>query len=203
VREDGFVLPRLLALGLFAIAVIGSQGCLVGRSLYYQEDPSTDELQSNSTVADGGDGGVAKGDGSIANVVPPGPPAVPPLAADAGTTEMCQPINVACVVGGGMELCLSYSNGMCTKITYKHNGKSYSCPTACTGQDCLGAYYGAYTACQDAVGACADLATCCKNATEATQASCMQAYNTYAGQPYGDVSCKSIAASFRMQKFCP
>lgn len=178
-----------------------TQGCLVGRSLYYvEEGPAStdDQLQQgagSSSKSDAGpDGSPASSDAGKSD---PRPPVSPPIAGN----ETCTAINVPCTKGGGMEYCVTISGNACTKLVYKHGGKSFEC--GCGGTDCTNAYYGAYTSCQDANGACGELATCCKAAPQANQPSCIETYNTYLGQAYGDVSCKAVLASFRASKICP
>lgn len=102
-----------------------------------------------------------------------------------------------------MEYCITYTGGVCSKIVYKHAGKTYACNSgAACGGDCTGAYSQAYTACQDAVGGCSQLASCCNNIQAAYQPSCVQTYNSYAGQAFGDVSCKSTLQSYRSSNLC-
>jgi len=102
-----------------------------------------------------------------------------------------------------MEYCITYTAGVCSSIVYKHAGKTYACAAGGCGGDCTSAYYAAYTACQDAVGACNELATCCDTINSAYEPSCTQTYNTYAGQPYGDISCKSTLQSYQSSNLCP
>ncbi len=176
---------------------------MLGRSLYYAEDPpSTDELASSAS-RDKDDAGDASADHTTANVSaqPVAPPPPQPVVPPTGTMDTCNAIATPCLKGGGIEYCISYSANMCTKIVYKHDGKSYAC--SCGGTDCTAAYYAAYTTCQDAVGSCDQLATCCKNAAPNFQASCQETLKTYVGQVYGEVSCKAIVTNYRQQKLCP
>lgn len=101
-----------------------------------------------------------------------------------------------------MSYCISYSGNTCSKITYKHGTTSASC--ACGGgTDCTDAYYEAYTSCQDAVGACAELDSCCDTINSTYEPSCRSYVSTYQGQNYGDVSCKSILTSWQSSGLCP
>ena len=119
-------------------------------------------------------------------------------------TEQCTPIGAACAVGGAMEYCITYTGGVCSSIVYKHAGKTYACNSgASCGGDCNAAYSDAYTACQDAVGACNQLASCCNTIADAYSASCAQTYNTYVGQSFGDVTCKSTLQSYQSSNLCP
>jgi len=102
-----------------------------------------------------------------------------------------------------MEYCITLSAGACTKLVYKHGEKAFVCPTGCGGSDCLPSFYGAYTSCQDAAGACTELLTCCNAAQPALQTSCIESQKSYVAQPYGDVTCKSVLTSYRSQKLCP
>lgn len=186
------------------IAAILAQGCILGRSLYYvEEQPSTDELKSTSSLTDS-DAGDAGADhataASVSSGQPPAPPP-PPVVPEAGTIDTCNAIATPCVKGGGIEYCISYNANACSRITYKHDGKSFAC--SCAGTDCTAAYYGAYTSCQDAAGSCDQLATCCKTAQPNFQASCQETLKTYVGQVYGEVGCKAIVANYRQQKICP
>lgn len=183
------------------------QGCFVGRSLYLAEEtPTSDELRASSSLDDS-DGGSSGGDAatnvSRSDGAPDSMPVSPPPPAGGGT-ETCTAIAAECTKGGGMEYCITLSAaGTCSKLAYKHNGQSFACPTGCGGNDCLPAYYGAYTACQDAVGACTQLASCCQAALPANQASCLDTHKTYVKEVYGDVACKAVLASYRSSKICP
>jgi len=101
-----------------------------------------------------------------------------------------------------MEYCITYggAGGACSKVVYKHAGKTFTC-SSCS--DCTSAYNAAWTSCQDAVGACNQLATCCNAMTPTYKPSCISTYNAYAGQAYGDVSCKSSLQSYRSSGLCP
>ena len=155
---------------------------------------------SSSSSSSGSSGASSSGSSGSSGGPPPPPPPPPPPA----VTEQWTPIGTACTVGGGMEYCITYTGGVCSKIVYKHAGKTYACSSgASCGVDCTAAYDQAYTACQDAVGACNDLAGCCNVIADAYYPSCAQTYNSYAGQPYGDVSCKSTLQSYRSSNLCP
>ena len=116
-------------------------------------------------------------------------------------TTSCQPVNATCVGGGQMQTCVTSSASTgCTNITYKYGGQSFSC-NGCSS--CTDVYYEAYTLCQDAVGACDDLASCCAQMSSSYQSSCNSTLSSYRGQSYGDISCKSALQSYRQQNLCP
>jgi hypothetical protein len=117
-----------------------------------------------------------------------------------GPTVNCTPINTACVGSGQMSYCVTTTNSACTDITYKYGSESYSCG-GCSS--CTDAYYQAYTSCQDAVGACDDLANCCATIDSAYKSSCNSSLSSYQGQAYGDVSCKSLLQSYHSSNLCP
>jgi hypothetical protein len=202
-----------LAVGFLVLGAL-AQGCFVGRDLYLvdeQPQAATGELPATaapaaSDASDGGRSPVLDGPGSTGDAaIPPPPPLPPPPVADPqGEKETCTPINAQCTKGGGMETCITYTAaGGCSKLTYKHDGKTYTCPAGCSaGADCLPAYYGAYTACQDAVGACRGLATCCNTALPAYKESCAETLKQYVDKPYGDVACKSVLGTYRTNKYC-
>jgi len=172
-----------------------------------EESPTADELRATSSL-DGNDGGTSTADGSTEGstttpLAPDGSSPVAPVTPPATGTETCTAINTECSKGGGMEYCITLTGGTCSKLAYKHGGQSFTCPTGCGGNDCLPAYYGAYTSCQDAVGACTQLSTCCKAAVGANQTSCQDTLKTYVNEPYGDVACKAVLASYRSSKICP
>jgi hypothetical protein len=170
--------------------------------------PPSTELSPNHDAGAGGttsgsssgsSGASSSGSSGSSSSGGPPPPPPPPTV-----TEQCTPIGGGCAVGGDMEYCITYTGGVCSKIVYKHAGKTYACNSgAGCGGDCTPAYYQAYTACQDAVGACNDLAGCCNVIADAYYPSCAQTYNSYAGQPYGDLSCKSTLQSYRSSNLCP
>lgn len=197
----------LLGPCLLTIAVL-AQGCLLGRSLYYVDDqPATDELRSSSSAgdatADAGEGGTpdrtAKPVTDTDAAAPPAPPPIPPAV---GAMDTCNAIATPCVKGGGMQYCVHYVANACASITYLHDAKSFSCGCG-GGPECTNAFYGAYTDCQDAAGGCDQLAACCKAADANVQTQCNETLKSYVGQAYGDVSCKSIVNSYRMNKLCP
>ena len=102
-----------------------------------------------------------------------------------------------------MSYCISYSGNTCSKITYEHDGVSASCSCNTGGTDCSDAYYVAYTDCQDAKGACAELDSCCDTVDSNYESTCRSYVSTYQGQNYGDVSCKSILTSWQSSGLCP
>jgi hypothetical protein len=101
-----------------------------------------------------------------------------------------------------MSYCITYGGpgGACTDITYELGGTKYPCG-GCTS--CTDAYYAAYTACQDAVGGCKALSSCCNVIASAYQSSCRTTVSNYQGQPYGDVTCKATLKSYESSGLCP
>jgi hypothetical protein len=102
-----------------------------------------------------------------------------------------------------MQYCISYTGNTCSKITYKHDSVSATCPCGGGGTACTDAYYVAYTDCQDAAGACAELDSCCDTIDTNYEPSCRSYVSTYQGQNHGDVSCKSILSSWQSSGLCP
>ena len=100
-----------------------------------------------------------------------------------------------------MRYCTTYTSTACVGLRYEYGGNTYTCPS-CTG-DCNTAYYQAYTECQDAVGACSDLASCCNAMDTTYRPSCVSSYNAYIGTAYADISCKSALDSYRTSSLCP
>jgi hypothetical protein len=100
-----------------------------------------------------------------------------------------------------MSYCITYggAGGACSNITYKYGSKSFSC-NGCTS--CTDAYYEAYTECQDAVGACNDLADCCTTIQSSYKSACLSSLNSYQGTGAGDVSCKALLGSYKSSNLC-
>jgi hypothetical protein len=101
-----------------------------------------------------------------------------------------------------MSYCITYGGpgGACTDITYAFGGMKYPCGGCTT---CTDAYYAAYTACQDAVGGCKALSSCCGVIASAYQSSCRTTVSNYEGEPYGDVTCKATLKSYESSGLCP
>lgn len=101
-----------------------------------------------------------------------------------------------------MSYCITYAGSTCQSIVYKYGSKTFPCGSGCTGE-CTDSYYEAYTECQDAVGACNELAACCSAMSDVYRPSCISTYDSYVGKAYGDVSCKSAVQSYRSSSLCP
>jgi len=217
--------PPLATLATIVTLAALGQGCLLGRNLYLDEIPAVDELAATSSVdqtdaasvepsrADSAGGGDAGGGGDASDdeapitlppVLPPPPPPPKPNTPPVAGAETCTAIATECVKGGPMQTCITTSGaGVCTKLAYTHSGKAYVCTTGCTSDECLPSYYAAYTSCQDAAGACSQLAVCCEAAGLFRRLACREAHKTYVKEPYGDVACKAALTSYRNQGVCP
>jgi hypothetical protein len=114
-------------------------------------------------------------------------------------TQTCTPISASCLVGGSLSYCNTYNGSTCTNALYKHGTKTFAC-NSCT--DCTAAYGEAYVSCQDAVGGCSDLASCCNSMASAYKPSCQQTYNAYQGQPLADYYCKTAYQSYKQSNLC-
>ena len=101
-----------------------------------------------------------------------------------------------------MSYCISYAGNTCSKITYKHDGVTATC--ACGGgTDCTDAYYVAYTDCQDAGGACAELDSCCDTIDSNYEPTCRSYVSTYQETSTATSTCKSILTSWQSSGLCP
>jgi hypothetical protein len=124
-------------------------------------------------------------------------------SAEGGTpppTTTCTPVAANCAGGGSMSYCVSLGGGGCTAIAYEYAGTKYAC-VGCAS--CTDAYYAAYTACLDAVGACTALSACCDVMGAGDQVSCRATVSDHQGQRYGDVTCKGTLESYRSSGLCP
>lgn len=114
-------------------------------------------------------------------------------------TQTCTPVGAACVAGGPMSYCYTFNGSTCTNAMYKHGSKSFACKSC---SDCTAAYGQAYVSCQDAVGGCTKLASCCNSLPSPHDGACQQTYNAYQGQPMADYYCKAAYENYRQSNLC-
>jgi hypothetical protein len=186
--------PYVFAVGAALVAACTSETTAV------RDSPATDTSKTAPT------------DGVVVDPGPPPPGPSGPSAPrgpddDAGSgeggttpTTTCMTVAAKCAGSGTMSYCVNFGGGACTGIAYAYGGTKYPC-VGCAS--CTDAYYAAYTACLDAVGACTALSACCDVMGGGDQTSCRTTVSDHQGQRYGDVTCKGTLEGYRSSGLCP